>query len=91
MFGKNPEIIKMLFELRLRLGPSPRVLLRDGESLVRGELGLQEQFVEEMDQGDGVLLGGEYRDHQVRWEPSSSQGLLQDGLGNERTVRGGPW
>ena len=42
-----------------------------------------------MNQCDGVLLGGEYRDHQVGWEPSSSQRLLQDGLGNQGIVRGG--
>lgn len=43
----------------------PRVHFRYGDALVLPELRLQQEPVEEVDQGDGVLLGGEYRDHQV--------------------------
>ena len=43
----------------------PRVHFRYGNALVLPELRLQQEPVEEVDQGDGVLLGGEYRDHQV--------------------------
>ena len=43
----------------------PRVNFRYGDALVLPELRLQQEPVEEVDQGDGVLLGGEYRDHQV--------------------------
>ena len=58
----------------------PRVHFRYGNALVLPELRLQQEPVEEVDQGDGVLLGGEYRDHKVWGETAFAQRLVKDCL-----------
>ena len=64
----------------------PRVYFRDGDALVLSVLRLQKEPVEEVDQGDGVLLGGEYGDHQVRGEAALAQRLVKDCLRDQYLV-----
>ena len=64
----------------------PRVHFRDGDTLVLSVLRLHQEPVEEVDQGDGVLLGGEYRDHQVRGEAALAQRLVKDRLTDKYLV-----
>ena len=85
MFCKNPEKCSLFNRYIKYSQVLPRIFFWDCQSFVGTFVGLKQEFVEEMDEGDGVLLGGKYGHHQVGGQTSPPQGLVQDCLGQNCT------